>query len=127
MPKKIYDVQYKPDGESLAPQGYKMGKKLRNNMVVWFKEINSAPGAAAGAGVLTLNSLADGIPLVQELMRTGRVQVGYDGDVNDLVDGFNNLVMGGGKRRRRKTSRRPRKSRKSRRPKKTRKSRRSRK
>ena len=121
MPKKIYDVQYKPDGESLAPQGYKMGKKLRNNMVVWFKEINSAPGAAAGAGVLTLNSLADGIPLAQKLIRDGRLQVGYDGDVDELINNMNNMGMGGGRARRRKSSR------KSRRPKKSRKSRKSRK
>lgn len=119
MPKKIYDVQYKPENDdSLASQGYKVGKKLRNNMVVWFKEINSAP--AAGAGVLTLNSLADGIPLAQELMRTGRIKVGYDGDVDELINKMNDMGMGGGRARRRK-------SRKSRKSRKTRKSRRSRK
>ena len=125
MPKKIYDVQYKPESDnSLAPEGYKMGKKLRNGMVVWFKEINTAP---AGTGLLNLNNLADALPMAEKLVSEGRIQVEYDGDVNALVDGINNLVMGGGKRRRRKTSRRPRKSRKSRRSKKTRKSRRSRK
>jgi hypothetical protein len=120
MPKKIYDVQYKPESDdSLASQGYKIGKKLRNKMVVWFKEINSAP--AAGAGVLTLNSLADGIPLAQKLIRDGRLQVGYDGDVDELINNMNNMGMGGGRARRRKSSR------KSRRPKKSRKSRKSRK
>jgi hypothetical protein len=92
-------------------------------MVVWFKEINSAP-AAAGTGILNLNSLADALPLAQELMRTGRIQVGYDGDVDELINKVNNLGMGGGRARPRKTSR---KSRKSRRPKKTRRSRKSRK
>jgi hypothetical protein len=116
MTKKFYDVQYKPDGESLEPQGYKMGKKLRNSMVVWFKEINSAP---AGTGLLNLNGLADALPMAQELIRTGRIQVGYDGDVDDLIKGMGNMGMGGGKARRRK-------SRKSRRSKKTRKSRKSR-
>jgi hypothetical protein len=100
-----------------------MGKKLRNGMVVWFKEINPAPG---GTGILNLNGLADALPMAENLVRNGRIQVEYDGDVNALVDGIDNLAMGGGKRRRRKLrkSRRPKKSRKSH---KSRKSRRSRK